>query len=282
MTRREYVLLDVFTDRAFGGNQLAVVRDGRGIADAEMRAIARELQLAETTFVLPPTRPDADHRVRIFTPEKELPFAGHPTLGTAFVLTGGEDGTVRLEEGVGVIPVTFTRGFGRMTQVLPSFEPATIDRAAAATAISLEVADLRDGLPLEVGSAGVRFLFVPVRDLDAVRRARPRPGAVDDSVYVFAVGGERPGSDVHGRMFGFGVGIAEDAASGSAQGPLGAYLVPHGLVPAAPTVHLTSEQGFEMGRPSIIAIEVDTRGGAVSGVRVGGHVVAVGGGWLDA
>jgi trans-2,3-dihydro-3-hydroxyanthranilate isomerase len=281
MTRHEYTLLDVFTDRAFGGNQLAVFRDGRGLSDDAMQAIATEMNLAETTFVLPVTKPDADHRVRIFTPAKELPFAGHPTLGTAFVLAQGRDVTVRLEEGVGIIPVTFHDGFGQMVQVLPKFEPAPVTREALAQALSLETRDVRADVPLELGSSGVRFIFAPLRDLDAVGRARPRPGLVTESVYLFAMGGVRPGTQVHGRMFGFSVGIAEDAASGSAQGPLGAYLVRHGLVPSAPSVRITSEQGFEMGRPARIEIEVEQQGGATRSVKVGGRVVPMGGGWLD-
>ena len=281
MTRHEYTLLDVFTDQKFGGNQLAVFRDATAIPESAMQSIAAELNLAETTFVLPASSADADRRVRIFTPQKELPFAGHPTLGTAYVLSEGRDVTVRLEEGVGVIPVTFRGGFGQMTQKLPTFEPAQIDRATVATAISLEASALRDDLPVEVGSSGVRFVFAPLRDLDAVRRARPRSGVSADSVYAFAMGGERPGSHVHGRMFGYGVGITEDAASGSAQGPLGAYLVRHQLVPAAPTVRIVSEQGFEMGRPAMIWIEVDTRGSEIAEVRVGGHALVVGGGWMD-
>lgn len=281
MIRHEYALLDVFTDTRFGGNQLAVFRDARGIPEALMQTIASELNLAETTFVLPPSSADADHRVRIFTPTTELPFAGHPTLGTAYLLSDGSDVTLRLEEGVGVIPVTMRGAFGEMTQRLPVFEPPPIDRAAVAAALSLEASALRDDLPIEVGSSGVRHLLAPLRDLDAVRRARPRAGISADNVYAFALGGDRPGTDVHGRMFGYGVGIIEDAASGSAQGPLGAYLVRHRLVAGAPTVRITSEQGFEMGRPSLARIEIDLRDAAVVAVRVGGHSVVIGGGWLE-
>ena len=281
MTRREYRLLDVFTDRAFGGNQLAVFPDGRGIADETMQRIARELQLAETTFVFPPTSAEADHHVRIFTPARELPFAGHPTLGTAFVLIGGRDGVIRLEEGVGTIPVTFTAGFGQMVQLNPTFTTFAGTKAQLAASISLEEGDLRADLPLEIGSSGVPFLFAPLRDLDALRRARPRPGVLSENAYVFAMGGDRPGATVHGRMFGFSVGIAEDAASGSAQGPLGAYLVRHGLVAHASTISIASEQGFEMGRPSILAIEIDTASGAITKTRVGGRCVPMGGGWFD-
>lgn len=280
--RHEYVLVDVFTDQLFGGNALAVFRDGKSVPEQLMQPIANELKHAETTFVLPATKA-GDHRVRIFTPEKELPFAGHPTLGTAFVLTGGRDGTLRLEEGVGTIPVSFHAGFGQMTQLVPSFLPAQVDVRAVAQVLSLEPEQIRSDVPLEVGSSGVPFLFAALRDLDAVRRCRPRQGIVAESVYAFAMGGERTGSDVHGRMFGFGVGIPEDAASGGAQGPLGAYLVRHGLVKGGPMTRMTSEQGFEMGRPSILEIEVETDAGhTVTAVRVGGRCVLAGGGWIDA
>ena len=281
MTRHEYRLLDVFTDRAFGGNQLAVFLDGRGISDELMARIANELQLAETTFVLPPTSADADRRVRIFTPAKELPFAGHPTAGTAYVIADGRDGVVRLEEGVGTIRVTLDGGFVQMTQLVPTFTATTVTRSTAAAALSLAEDEVRADIPLEVGSSGVAFVFVPLRDLDAVRRARHRAGVLAENLYVFAMGGDLPGSAVHGRMFGAAVGIAEDAASGSAQGPLGAYLVRHRLVPAAPTVRIRSEQGFEMGRPSILEIEIDSAGDAITGARVGGRCVSMGGGWFD-
>lgn len=287
MTRHEYRLLDVFADAKFGGNQLAVFGNGASIRDLDMQSIARELQLSETTFILPATTAAADRRVRIFTPDRELPFAGHPTLGTAFVVADGKDTTVRLEEGVGIIPVTFRGAFGQMTQVTPVFEPARVDRATLAATLKLESPDLLGDAPLEIGSAGLPFLFAPVRDLDAVRRAVP-PGPGHDAVrgpalgvYVFALGGERGGTHVHGRMFGFTLGITEDAASGSAQGPLGAYLVRHGLVPTSPTTRIRSEQGFEMGRPAIIDIEIDAIGGVVTAARVGGHVVPIGGGWID-
>ena len=280
MTRYEYQLVDVFTDRPLGGNPLAVFSAGGGIDDGTMQAIAKELHLSETTFVLPPTSKGADHRLRIFTPDTELPFAGHPTIGTAYVLAAGRDGTMWLEEGVGTIRVTSLAGFVQMDQPLPSFTGATITRQAAAEALSLAVEEVRSDVPIQIGSSGVPFLFVPLANLKAVRRAR-RPGGLDANVYVFAVSGERSGSQVHGRMFDQGLGIGEDPATGSAQGPLGAYLVVHELVQGAPTTRIRSEQGFEIGRPSILDIEVDRAGAAITAVRVGGRCVRMGGGWLD-
>jgi trans-2,3-dihydro-3-hydroxyanthranilate isomerase len=281
VTRHEYRLIDVFTDRAFGGNPLAVFPEGRAFAPAMMQAIAKELHLSETTFVLPPSARDADHRVRIFTPDTELPFAGHPTIGTAYVLADGKDGAIRLEEGVGVIKVTARDGFVQMESPLPSFTGTTLSRRDAAEALGLAVEEVRSDVPIQVGSSGVPFLLIPLTNLKAVRRAQ-RPASLDANVYVFAMSGERSGSQVHARMFDEGLGIGEDPATGSAQGPLGAYLVVHGLVKSAPTVRIRTEQGFEIGRPSILDIEVDTTtGDRITAVRVGGRCVPVGGGWID-
>jgi len=280
VTRYEYRVVDVFTDRAFGGNPLAVFRDPGSLDAATMQAIAKELHLSETTFVFRPSSAAADHRVRIFTPDAELPFAGHPTIGTAYVLADAKDGTTRLEEGVGVIRVTLREGFVQMEQPLPTFSGTTINRKTAADALGLAVEEVRSDVPIQLGSSGLPYLFVTLSNLKAVRRAR-RPSALDANVYVFAMSGERSGSQVHGRMFDQGLGIGEDPATGSAQGPLGAYLVVHELVQAAPTTRIRSEQGFEIGRPSILDIEVDQAGAAITAVRVGGRCVAMGGGWLD-
>ncbi len=280
MTRCEYRLVDVFTDKAFGGNPLAVFRDPGKLDATTMQAIAKELHLSETTFVLPPTSAAADHRVRMFTPDAELPFAGHPTIGTAFVLADGKDGALRLEEGVGVISVTLREGFIQMEQPLPAFTGTTITRKAAAEALGLAIEEVRSDIPIQMGSSGVPFLFVPLANLKAVRRAR-RPGGLDASVYAFAMSGERSGSHVHGRMFDQGLGIGEDPATGAAQGPLGAYIVAHELVRVEPTTRIRVEQGFEIGRPSILDIEVDRTATGITAVRVGGRCVPMGGGWLD-
>jgi trans-2,3-dihydro-3-hydroxyanthranilate isomerase len=279
VTRYEYRIVDVFTDKPFGGNPLAVFREAGRLDATTMQAIAKELHLSETTFVLPPTK-DADYRVRFFTPETELPFAGHPTLGAAYVLADGKDGAMRLEEGVGVIRVSLREGFVQMEQPLPTFTGTTITRKAAAEALGLAVEEVRSDVPIQIGSSGVPFLFVPLANLKAVRRAR-RPGGLKENVYVFAMSGERSGSQVHGRMFDEGLGIGEDPATGGAQGPLGAYLAVHELVQAAPTMRIRVEQGFEIGRPSILDIEVDQARAAITAVRVGGRCVPMGGGWLD-
>ncbi|HTH70573.1 MAG TPA: PhzF family phenazine biosynthesis protein [Candidatus Saccharimonadales bacterium] len=274
MTRREYALVDVFTDRKFGGNQLAVFGDGTGIGDESMQAAAKELNLPETTFVVPAER-GGDHKLRIFTPARELPFAGHPTVGTAFVLAGSRDATLRLEEQVGTLEVTVRDGFTEMEQPLPTFEPVA-DRAAVAASISLDVADLEPGLPIEVGSSGNRFMFVAVKTLDAVKRASPR--GLAEATYIFTTKTVEPASTVHGRMYAPWQGIAEDPATGSANGPLGAYLVRHGLSDGKGIV---SEQGYEMGRPSLLYVRVGGGRDRITSVHVGGRCALAGGGWLD-
>jgi trans-2,3-dihydro-3-hydroxyanthranilate isomerase len=287
MTRHEYTLVDVFTDRKFGGNQLAVFTDGRGIAADAMQAVAKELAIAETTFVLPKEK-DGDHKVRIFTPGKELPFAGHPTVGTTWVLSGGKDGTLRLELTVGTLAVTVKSGFVEMEQPLPEFGPditrtPVYDRLREA--IRLESHVTRP--PSQIVSCGNRFLFAPM-DFDEVKSLQPDPaalGAVLQEVgalglYAFTtLDVVRPGSDVHGRMFPTGVGYGEDPATGSAAGPLGAYLVRHGL--ARPGGTIVVEQGFELGRPSILHARIDGTRENITGVHVGGNVANVGGGWMD-
>jgi len=192
----------------------------------------------------------------------------------------GRDGAMRLEEGVGIIPVTLREGFVQMEQPLPTFTGTTITRKAAADALGISVEEVRSDVPIQVGSSGVAFLFVPLANLKAVRRAR-RPTGLEGNVYIFAMSAERSGSQVHGRMFADALGVGEDPATGAAQGPLGAYIVAHELVPAAATTRIRVEQGFEIGRPSILDIEVDRAGAAITAVRVGGRCVAMGGGWLD-
>src|ERR1044071_3639133 len=191
MRRLHYHRVDVFTDRAFGGNPLAVFTNGRGLSTETMQAIAKEFNLSETTFVLPPDDPKHDWRVRIFTPGSELPMAGHPTVGTSFVLArehliprDARETTIVLEEGVGPIPVRveFKDGepsFAEMTQPLPKFGPRLEDRAAVAAMLSLEESDIDADLPVEVVSCCVPFLYVPLRNLGSARRARPRADLIE-------------------------------------------------------------------------------------------------------
>ncbi|HEX8710098.1 MAG TPA: PhzF family phenazine biosynthesis protein [Pyrinomonadaceae bacterium] len=302
MRRLHYHLVDVFTGKAFGGNQLAVFTGAEGLSAGLMQSIARELNLSETTFVLPPLDAESDYRLRIFTPAVELPMAGHPTVGTSFVLAregmirrSGDEATVRLEEGVGVIRVRIRfrndlPDFIEMSQPLPVFGPRFADAALLAEMLSLETqAIIGTGLPLEVVSCGVPFLFVPLTDLRAVRAIRFRldvwERALRDfaapQVFAFTTETEVEGSSVHGRMFAPAMGISEDPATGAASGPLGCYLARHGVFPPARLAELTSEQGFEMGRPSFVKIVVEQESSEITGVRVGGQCYAMGQGYFE-
>jgi trans-2,3-dihydro-3-hydroxyanthranilate isomerase len=283
----ELVQVDVFTERVFGGNPLAVFLDGRGLDDAEMQAIAREMNLSETTFVLPTTRPDCAARVRIFTPGREVPFAGHPTVGTTWVLaTRGRlgRGRIALEEGIGPVEIELEGDPGRPSFVWmrhrdAEFGPEVAARAGVAAALGLREGDLRVGAPVRVGSTGAPFLYVPLRDRDAVDRAeldvaamRRAAGDPLPGVFVFAAGK----SGAYSRMFAPHTSrIPEDPATGSASGPLGAYLVQFGLVPASGAVRLVSEQGTKLGRQSFVHIRLTASGRGVTDIAVGGSVVPV-------
>src|SRR5881275_3540328 len=289
-----YLTTDVFTDHLFGGNQLAVFPDASGIAPELMPQIAREFNYSETTFVLPPTDPKNTCRVRIFTPASELAFAGHPTIGTAHVLATigaveltGEETHLVLEEGVGPVPVTVRATDGKPTFAqltvakLPEVlaPPPRADRLAAM--LSLTTNDLvGSDMPPETISCGTPFLFVPLRDRRAVACARPKPelfeetlrGYATNMVMVFALDAERPSSDVRARMFAPLIGVPEDPATGSAAVGLGGYLAVRSPRRDG-TLRWRVEQGFEMGRPSILEVEADKRDGKVTAARVGGRTV---------
>jgi trans-2,3-dihydro-3-hydroxyanthranilate isomerase len=261
-----------------------------------MQEIAREFNFSETTFVLPPEDKRHTRRVRIFTPGAEIPFAGHPTVGTAHVLAAigdipitGETTRIILEENVGPVPVTIradgrTPVFAQLSVAkLPEVGPPPPSAERLATMLSLAPDDLLgDEMPPEAVSCGLPYLFVPLKNREAVARARLRldeweqglGGYWTDDVFVFALDPEREGSDVHARMFAPGFGVPEDPATGSACAALGGYLAARhprhdGML------RWIVEQGFEMGRPSIMEVEVDKQGGTVTGVRVGGSTVLV-------
>lgn len=291
-----YLTADVFTDRQFGGNQLAVFPDAREISPVLMPRIAREFNYSETTFVLPPTDPSHTARVRIFTPGGELQFAGHPTIGTAHVLatigaiplTGSETHIV-LEEGVGPVPVTIRSSNGSpefatlSVAKLPEVGPPPPPRETLAAMLSINPDDLLDGVMApEAVSCGTPFLFVPLRDRAAVARSRVRgdiwestlAGYITDKVMVFAMDAEQPGSDVRARMYAPGIGVPEDPATGSAAVALGGYLAARDPRFDG-TLRWVIEQGFEMGRPSILEVEADKKGGRITAARVGGKTVMV-------
>lgn len=298
MGELRFVQVDVFTDAVFGGNPLAVVFEADGLASETMQKIAREMNCSETTFLLTPTRGDCAGRVRIFTPAREVPFAGHPTIGTSWVMaTEGllPKGTTRfnLQEEIGPVEVTLEGDPGRpsfiwMRHGEVTFGPELGHREGFARALGLEAPDLLPGQPIRTGSTGSTFLYIPLRDRETVDRARldvpallaaqgegPKLG-----VFVFApdpgAGPTVAAGRVYSRMFApHTSGVPEDPATGSASGPLGAYLVERGLVAPAETVNIVSAQGVAMGRPSAVHIRVATRQGRVSEISVGGGVVPV-------
>ena len=300
MREYRFIQVDVFTDRPFGGNPLAVFPEAEGLNDREMQQLALEMNLSETTFVLPPLDPAANFRVRIFTPAKELPFAGHPVVGTHWVLA--YLGRVPLEEpvtkvsfelGVGVLPAELhvaDREVERvvMTQGRPTFHATVVDLTDLAEGLGVPPgAVLETGLPAQVVSTGVPQMMVPLRSLEEVQALDPSQfnvsaltraceAAGTDCVLVFCLETEQAKAVVHVRMFAPMLGIPEDPATGSANGALGAYLVHHQAVPVTePTTFVLSEQGSEMGRPSKLFIEVDSVGEEITTVRVGGQVVLI-------
>jgi trans-2,3-dihydro-3-hydroxyanthranilate isomerase len=295
-----YLHLDVFTDRVLTGNQLAVFLAPEGLTPEEMQLIAREMNFSESTFVFPPEVPGTDFRVRIFTPRSELDFAGHPTIGTAFALVRAgkvASGTTRvvLGEGIGPVPVDLEWASGElrfawMYQREPEFGKTIDDTAAVADALGVETAEIRSsGLPVQEVSCGATFLFVPMATRAAVDRAAldraamggllERLGMQRRGVFLFS---KEPGGDdatVYSRMLSFGGN--EDPATGSASGPLGSYLVQHGVVPREKAREIVSRQGVQMGRPSRVYVSIGLEGDAIKEVRVGGASVHVGEGTIQ-
>jgi trans-2,3-dihydro-3-hydroxyanthranilate isomerase len=292
-----YLTADVFTRIPFGGNPLAVFPDASGIPPELMLAIAREFNYSETTFVLPPDQPAHAARVRIFTPGGELPFAGHPTVGTAHVLAAigqirltGDETRIIFEEGVGPVPVVIRSRDGYPDHVQltaaqpPSFTPPP-PNADIAGLLSLAPSDLvGDAMPPATVSCGVPFLFVPLKDREVLSRARINLPLwestlavhVTSMVFPFTLDGSEPGAgaDVRARMFAPGIGVPEDPATGSAAVALGGYLAaahPEATASLRWTVH----QGVEMGRPSVLDVEAEKRDGSVVATRVGGSSVIV-------
>jgi trans-2,3-dihydro-3-hydroxyanthranilate isomerase len=302
MKNKFFVIADVFTSKQFGGNQLAVFTDGKGLSAETMQDLAREMNYSETTFLLPPEK-GGDLRIRIFTPEHELPFAGHPLVGSGFVIVAeglkplaAPSTTVGLETGVGEIRVEVASeagqpGHTRMTQPLPEMTCANFeDIGALAAALGIETSAIESTrLPVQAFNNGIIVLIVPVDTLAtvqklqfdgaALKRIASQVGA--ETILTFSRETVDPSSTVHCRVSAPAAGVIEDAATGSANGPLGFYLVKHGLVTTSPTTVIVSEQGYEMHRPSKLHIEVDVnKSNEITGVRVGGGVVISGRGTM--
>ena len=309
MPRYDFYQVDVFTNQAFGGNPLAVFPDATGLDTPTMQKIALEMNLSETTFVFPATTPEANFKVRIFTPSQELPFAGHPVVGTHWTLARlgkyilKEPVTIaKFELGAGIRAAALQVQGGKVTKVImdqqkPEFiATANADQVTRIEkALGLKSDAIRaTNWPVQAVSTGLRQLFVPIRSLAEVQTQDPSKldtpalvkvcaeldptgnGLMGGSCMVLTLDTQTPGVHVHTRFFVPGAGIAEDPATGSANGGLGGYLVENKIVAATlPTTHIASEQGVEMGRPSRIDIEVDGEPGNISMIRVGGEVVPV-------
>ena len=291
--RRRFATLDVFTDRRFAGNPLAVVLEPQGLEGDAMQAIAREFSHPETVFVFAPADPGHRARLRIFTPARELPFAGHPTVGTAVLLalsdraSAGSD--LVLEEGIGPVRCTLeavSAGRGSARFALPQLSTqagSAPDAAAVAAGLALSPGDI-DGTPAR-WSAGNPLSFVPIRSLAAVARCRPDPvkfeaafGATG-AAYVFCKETAEPGHHFHARMFAPGLGFAEDPATGPAAAAFAGLIAPQ----LADGEHaIVIEQGYEMGRPSLMRVTAGVSGGRLNSAAIGGDAVVVTEGTLEA
>ncbi len=274
MASYRYVVVDVFTDTPLAGNQLAVFTDGRGLEDEEMQSLAREMNFSETVFVLP-KEADGHARIRIFTPVNEMLFAGHPTLGSAFVLGGPlQLPEIRLETRKGTVPVALEREqdrivFGRMQQPIPTWEPYA-DEAGLLEALRVE----RSELPVEVYDNGMQHVYVALGSEEEVAALKPDLSALVDvpallGVNCFAGSGARWKI----RMFAPSGGVAEDPATGSAAGPLAVHLARHGQIGFGEEIEIS--QGAEIGRPSTLYARADGSAEQLERVEVGGSAVIV-------
>jgi len=284
----QYYLLDVFTSTPLSGNQLAVFPDASDIDPACFQSIAKEFNLSETVFLFP-TKSGKNPVMRIFTPGKELPTAGHPTIGTAYILARKTGKTsITFKQKIGDIPVRISYRDGMpdlitMDQPLPVYGQILEDKAAAAAMLSLNPEDIAD-TPIQEISCGNNILFIPLRHVEILHKIKVRTDILEalsskidtTQLYCFSIYGVK-GGDVQGRMFAPLLGISEDPATGSANGPLACYLVKHQLL----NMPVLSHQGYEMGRPSQLHLDIIRDGkDEISEVKVGGKCQLVGKGEL--
>jgi trans-2,3-dihydro-3-hydroxyanthranilate isomerase len=284
MSSLRYFVVDVFAEEKYAGNQLAVFVDSGDLPDSIKQRIAKETNYSETTFVSSKRRPNGGYDVRIFTPATELPFAGHPTLGTAYVIrqeiVREQVSSIVLNEQVGQIPVTFSGDVLWMKQIPPVFG-SSLDTSIGAQALGLTTADFDPRFPIQQVSTGIPFGMVPLKTLAAVKRARPRwdqfteltKAAFPRSILVFAKETYNPENDLNVRVFVDEVGVPEDPATGSGNGCLAGYLVKHRYF-GKPELDIRVEQGYEIGRPSLLFLRAADKGDSIE-VMVGGHVVMV-------
>ncbi|MBN2349953.1 MAG: PhzF family phenazine biosynthesis protein [Bacteroidales bacterium] len=293
----QYFHVDVFTDKQFGGNQLAVIPNALNLSDELMQKIAREFNFSETTFVLPPEKPESDCKVRIFTPENEMPTAGHPTIGTSFVLLSERllqpkvPGVLLMEQKIGDIKVSYQMLENSihsitMRQPLPEFGPIFNDTKLIAEILSVSQHEIDPRYPVQSVSCGNNFLFIPVKSIEILKKVKIRADLLElhktrlDSTefYIFSLETLQKKAATHGRMFAPMFGIWEDPATGSASGPLGCYLVKHGISNGK---NIICEQGYEMGRPSIINVDIEHINHKITEIKVGGTCVFVAQGNLN-
>jgi trans-2,3-dihydro-3-hydroxyanthranilate isomerase len=297
MTSLNYMHLDVFTSRRFEGNQLAVFFDAEGLDESAMQIIAREMNFSESTFLMPADHPDTDIRMRIFTPGVELPMAGHPTIGTTYALA--ETGVIlpgrsHFVFGLGIGPTRVELSwedarlaFASMDQRLPDVRSPVVPIELIVRAAGVDpAAHRRTRLPIQEISCGVPYVLLPLAtradvdsamaDLTTLRQIKSAFAAEHTAIYLFSTESAADGVTAYSRMFAPGLGVAEDPATGSACGPLGCYLVQHGLVPRERAGQILSWQGVAMGRPSRIHVAItQDAAGAITRVQVGGEAVVV-------
>ena len=279
----EYFITDVFAEQPYAGNQLATLSDAGGIDDEEMQQIARAFNFAETTFICGGSLEDG-FDVRIFTPNSELPFAGHPTLGTSYLLRNhivkSSAEQIVLNLGVGPITVTFANdGVLWMRQNSPTFGEV-LDSGAVADDLGLETTDIDDRFPCQRVSTGLEFILVPLSSYDALKRARVIGERLSGGCLVFCAGGYNDDQSIQARMFAGALGVSEDPATGSANGCLASYLSEHDYFGTSGNVDISVGQGYEIARPSQLYLRSEKNDGVIS-VDVGGKVNLVATGtWL--
>lgn len=284
MSSYPYYIVDVFAEKKYAGNQLAVIRNAQPLSTEEMQRIANEMHFSETTFIMSDKIKNGGYTVRIFTPEEELPFAGHPTIGTAYVILHEilpkPVSKVNLNLGVGQIPVTVKNNIFWMRQVQPTFLK-TFDADALARVLGLEASDIDGRFPIQEVSTGIPFVIVPLRSLGAIRSIMVNlkefqalsPGAENVGILAFCPEAVDKGNDLHVRVFTKYVSVPEDPATGSGNGCLSAYLVKNRYF-GEPKIDLKAEQGYEIGRPSILYLSAEVKDGKYH-ISVGGKVVMV-------
>lgn len=283
--------VDVFTTVPFTGNPAAVVLDAAGLSDEQMAAIAREMNLSETTFVLPPTDRAADYRVRFFGLRSELPFAGHPTIATVCavieegaVYRGRVPELVRQESGIGVMPIAVEKkpqGLSYlMTQAAPEWEETSIDRAQASQLLGCAIEEVVD-LPMQIVSTGVRWLIIPLASLSTIKALKPNMGLIEQAsrqykaygVTTFSLQAEYEGHRVRARTFAPAAGVLEDPVCGTGNGSIAAYIAKHQLM-SGDRFDYVAEQGYEVSRPGLVTVRAQLSSAGWS-IQIGGQAVSV-------